>query len=230
MCTTGQPTIVGRHGAFAEQVRSHWVWAVPIPDGMDPADAGPLLCGGVTVFAPIMDHVQPTDRVGVFGIDGLGHMAVMFLSEWGCDVTTFTSSPAKMEAARSFGATRTASSVDAAELKKLARTFDLLLITANVSLDWNDIIAMLKPNGRLHIVGAILEPIPVSVFPLLLNNQSVGASPNGNRAQTDKMLRFCAQHGIKPLTEHFPLSEANAAMDHLRSGKAHYRIVLDANL
>lgn len=230
MCTTLQPTIVGRHGAFAQQVRSHWVWAVPIPEGVDAAEAGPLLCGGVTVFAPIMDHVQPTDRVGVFGIGGLGHLAVKFLSKWGCDVTAFTSSPRKIEEAHKLGATRTASSTDKAELKKLARTFDFLLITANVSLDWNDIIGMLKPNGRLHIVGAILEPIPVSVFPLLLNNQSVGASPTGNRAQIDKMLRFCAQHDIKPLTEHFPMSEANAALDHLRSGKAHYRIVLDANL
>ena len=99
-----------------------------------------------------------------------------------------------------------------------------------MSLDWNDIIAMLKPNGKLHIVGAVLEPIPVAVFPLLLGNQSVAASPNGNRAQTARMLRFAAQHGVKPLTEHFPMSEANAAINHLRAGKAHYRIVLDANL
>ncbi|MBC6609080.1 NAD(P)-dependent alcohol dehydrogenase [Hymenobacter sp. BT188] len=230
MCTSGQPTIIGRHGAFAEQVRVHWLWAVPIPEGVDPAEAGPLLCGGATVFAPLLDYVQPTDQVGVLGIGGLGHLAVMFLNAWGCDVTAFTSSPAKMAEARSLGATRVASSTDAAELKKLARTFDFLLVTANVSLDWNDIIAMLKPNGKLHIVGAVLEPIPVAVFPLLLSNQSVGASPNGNRAQTDKMLRFAAQHGIKPLTEHFPMSEANAALDHLRAGKAHYRIVLDMNL
>jgi len=62
-------------------VRSHWVWAVPIPEGVDAAEAGPLLCGGVTVVAPILDHVQPADRVGVFGIGGLGHLAVKFLSK-----------------------------------------------------------------------------------------------------------------------------------------------------
>jgi len=88
---------------------------------------------------------------------------------------------------------------------------------------------MPKPNGRLHLVGAVLEPIPGSVFPLLLNNQPIGASPTGNRAQIDKMLRFCAQHDSKLLNEHFPMSEANAAVDHLRAGKAHYHIVLDMN-
>ncbi|WP_426491901.1 NADPH-dependent aldehyde reductase Ahr [Hymenobacter sp. 102] len=230
LCSTVQPTIVGHHGAFAQQVRSHWVWAVPIPEGVDAASAGPLLCGGITVFSPLLDQqVLPTHKVGVFGIGGLGHMAIKFMSAWGCDVTAFTSSAAKHEEARALGAHHAASSTNAEELKALAGTFDFLVITANVPLDWNDIIALLKPTGKLHFVGAVLEPVPVHVMALVLGKKSLAGSPTGSRRQIDEMLRFAARHQIAPVVEHFPMSQVNAAMDHLRAGKAHYRIVLDAD-
>ncbi|MBS1661658.1 MAG: NAD(P)-dependent alcohol dehydrogenase [Bacteroidetes bacterium] len=231
LCTTVQPTIVGHHGAFATQIRSHWVWAVPIPDGVDPASAGPLLCGGITVFSPLLDgQVLPTHKVGVFGIGGLGHMAIKFLRAWGCEVTAFTSSSSKYDEARSFGATYTASSTDTEELKKLAGSLDFIMVTANSPLDWNSIISLLKPGGRLHLVGAVLEPIPVHVMSLLIGKKSISASPTGSRNQTDKMLQVAAHHKIAPQVEHFPMSKANEAMAHLKAGKARYRIVLDADL
>src|ERR1035437_7777139 len=88
MCRSLEMTIVGRHGAFATRVRCHWSWATPIPQGVDAAVAGPLLCGGITVFNPLVQHnVRPTNRVGVIGIGGLGHLALQFLNKWGCDVT-----------------------------------------------------------------------------------------------------------------------------------------------
>lgn len=230
LCQTVQPTIVGHHGAFAQQVRSHWVWAVPIPEGVDPSSAGPLLCGGITVFAPLLDQtVLPTHKVGVFGIGGLGHMAIKFLKAWGCEVTAFTSSPKKHEEARSFGATHTASSTDTNEIKALAGKFDFIVISANVSLEWDPIIALLRPGGKLHLVGAVLEPIPVQAMSLILGKKAVSGSPTGNRSQLDTMLQFAAHHKIAPKVEHFPMSKVNEAMDHLRAGKASYRIVLDAD-
>jgi alcohol/geraniol dehydrogenase (NADP+) len=231
MCTnSGKATIVNNHGAFAQQVRSHWVWAVPIPDGVDAAAAGPLLCGGITVFAPLLDgNVLPTHKVGVFGIGGLGHMAVKFLKAWGCEVTAFTSNSSKFEEARSLGATHTASSTDPAELKKLAGSLDFIVVTANASLDWDSIISLLKHGGKLHIVGAVLEPIPVHAMALIMGKKSVSGSPAGNRSQTDQMLRFAAQHNIAPQVEYFPMSKVNEAMEHLKTGKARYRIVLNAD-
>lgn len=227
LCTTGKATIVGHHGAFAQQVRTHWVWAVPIPEGVDAAAAGPLLCGGITVFAPLLNgHILPTHKTGVFGIGGLGHMAIKFLRAWGCEVTAFTSSSSKFEEARSFGATHTASSTDTEALKKLAGSLDFIMITANASLDWDSIIALLKPGGKLHFVGAVLEPIPVHVMPLLSGKKSIAASPSGSRIQTDQMLRFAAHHKISPQVEYFPMSKVNEAMHHLEAGKARYRIVL----
>lgn len=230
LCKSVQPTIVGHHGAFAQQVRSHWVWAVPIPEGVDPSSAGPLLCGGITVFSPLLDQViLPTHKVGVLGIGGLGHMAIKFLKAWGCEVTAFTSSSRKYEEARSFGATHTASSTNTEEMQSLAGTFDFIVVTANVSLDWNVIISLLKPGGKLHIVGAVLEPIPVQAMSLILGKSSISGSPTGSRPQIDKMLQFAGHHKVAPKVEHFPMSKANEALDHLRAGKASYRIVLDAD-
>lgn len=231
LCTNtgGKATIVGNHGAFAQQVRSHWVWAIPIPEGVDAAAAGPLLCGGITVFAPMLENVLPTHKVGVFGIGGLGHMAIKFLKAWGCEVTAFTSSSSKFEEARSLGATHIASSTDSAELKKLAGSLDFIIVTANATLDWDSIISLLKHGGKLHVVGAVLEPIPVQAFALIVGKKSVSGSPTGSRTQMDQMLRFAAQHNIAPQVEHFPMSKANEAMEHLKSGKARYRIVLNAD-
>jgi uncharacterized zinc-type alcohol dehydrogenase-like protein len=120
------------------------------------------------------------------------------------------------------------SSRDTAAIKALAGTFDLILDTVNVTLDWNALLAALAPGGRLHVVGAALEPIPIPAFSLISGQKSVSGSPTGSRGSIDAMLAFAARHRIAPQTEHFPMSRVNDAMDHLRAGKARYRIVLDA--
>ncbi len=227
LCGNAEQIIVGRHGGFSDRVRANWEWAVKLPDALDPASAGPLFCGGITVFGPIADFgVKPTDRVGVVGIGGLGHLALQFLNKWGCEVTAFTSSAAKGDDARKLGAHHVVSSRDSAALKKIAGSLDFILVTANVTLDWNAYLAALAPDGRLHFVGAVLEPVPVPAFALIGGRKSVSGSPLGSPATVATMLEFCARHGIAPVTETFPMSEVNAALDHLRAGKARHRIVL----
>ncbi|MFO0848638.1 MAG: NAD(P)-dependent alcohol dehydrogenase [Gemmataceae bacterium] len=228
LCSTAQATIVGHHGGFADRVRSHWAWAVPVPDGLDASTAGPLLCGGITVFNPLMAFgVSPTARAGVVGIGGLGHMALKFLRAWGCEVTAFTSSPAKTDEAKALGAHRVVSSRDAGAMRGIAGTLDLVLVTVNVPLDWEAVIGTLAPHGRLHVVGAVLEPIPVRAFDLILGQRSVSGSPTGSPTDIATMLDFAARHRVLPQVEHFPLARVNDALAHLRAGKARYRIVLD---
>jgi uncharacterized zinc-type alcohol dehydrogenase-like protein len=229
LCASAQPTIVGHRGGFATHVRCHWAWAVPLPSEAGFADAGPLLCGGITVFNPLVHFAKPTSHVGVVGIGGLGHMAVKFAKAYGCDVTAFTSSESKFDEARGFGAQHVVASRDSAAIKKLAGTIDLLIVTVNVPLDWGALIGSLAPNGRMHVVGAVTEPIPVAIFPLIVAQRCISASPTGSPVEIGAMLEFAARHRVLPQTEHFPMSRINEAIQRLESGKARYRIVLDAD-
>jgi alcohol/geraniol dehydrogenase (NADP+) len=228
LCAQNVPTIVGRYGGFADRVRAQWPWVVPIPEGLSAANAGPLLCGGVTVFGPLKAFgVRPTDRVGVVGIGGLGHLALKFANAWGCEVTAFTSTDSKTGEARGFGAHRVVNSRNPEEIKKLAGSLDLLLVTVNVPLDWGAMLATLRPKGRLHFVGAVPEPIPINAFDIIMTQRSVSGSPNGSPLTTAQMLDFAARHNILPETQHFPIAKVNDAIQHLLDGKARYRVVLD---
>lgn len=226
LCAGAESMIIGRHGGFADKVRANWEWAIKLPAALDPASSGPLFCGGITVFAPIADlGVKPTDRVGVVGIGGLGHLALQFLNAWGCEVTAFTSSPSKAAEAKKLGAHHVVDSTGDG-LKAIAGTLDFILVTANAALDWGAYIAALAPDGRLHFVGAVLEPVPVAAFSLIGGRKSVSGSPLGSPATVATMLDFCARHAIAPVTETFAMDDVNAALDHLRAGKARHRIVL----
>jgi len=230
LCPSREQTIIGRHGGFADRVRCKGEWAIALPEGLDVRKAGPLFCGGITVFNPIVQFgVKPTDHAGVIGIGGLGHLAVQFLSKWGCEVTAFTSSESKREEALRLGAHRVVSSRDAAQLQKVAGSLDFIISTVDADLDWAGYLEALAPKGRLHSVGAVPSPIPVPAFAVIVGQKSISGSPVGSVATTRKMLEFCARHGIEPVTEHFPMSRANEAMRHLASGKARYRVVLDAD-
>lgn len=229
LCAEAQPTIVGHYGGFANHVRSHWTWTIPIPDNLNYVESGPLLCGGITVFNPLALYARPTDRVGIVGIGGLGHMAVKFAAAFGCEVTAFTSSENKFDEARGFGAHHVVSSRDSSAIQRHANQFDLLIVTVNVPLDWEALMASLAPNGRMHIVGAVMEPIPVTAFPLIMGQKSVSGSPTGSPMDMATMLEFAARHNITPQTEHMPMSDINKAFQRLEAGKARYRIVLDAD-
>jgi uncharacterized zinc-type alcohol dehydrogenase-like protein len=230
LCPTAEGVIVGRHGGFANKVRAHEGWVTPLPEGINVATAGPLFCGGITVFNPIIqNNIRPTDHVGVVGIGGLGHMALRFLKAWGCEVTAFSTSPDKEAEARELGAHHFVNSRDSDALANLANSFDMILVAVNVELDWDGYISTLRPQGKLHIVGAA-PSVSAAVFPLILGQKSIGGSPLGSPAMTATMLEFSARHGIEPVTETFPMSEVNDALEKLRSGKPRYRLVLENDL
>ena len=227
LCASGVGTIVGRHGGFADRVRAQAAAVVPLPDGVDMESAGPLFCGGITVFNPMVQFgVSPTDRVGVIGIGGLGHIALQFLNAWGCEVTAFTSSEDKKREALELGAHHTINSRDPEEIEAAAGRFAMIISTVNVKLDWNAYVATLQPKGRLHFVGATMEPLDLGVFPLLMAQRSVSGSPVGSPATIATMLDFAARHSVKPVIETFRFDQVNEALARLRSGKARYRIVL----
>ena len=230
LCSSAQPTIMGRHGGFAEFVQASQTSVIAIPNGLEVNSAGPMFCGGITVFNPLVQFdIKPTSKVAVIGIGGLGHLALQFLNAWGCEVTAFTSSDNKADEAKAMGAHSVINSRDAKQIEAANGQFDLIISTVNVKLDWNLYLSTLQPKGRLHFVGATLEPLDIGVFGLIGGQKSVSGSPVGSPDTIKTMLDFANQHNIKPMVQEYPMSQINEAIAHLESGKARYRIVLKAD-
>jgi len=226
LCAQERALIINHHGGWGESVRTQWKFAVPIPDALDSADAGPLMYAGATVFTPMVEFgVKPWMRTAVVGIGGLGHLAVQFLAGFGCEVTAISSTHAKDDQARKLGATRFIASRGNDELKKAARSFDFIISTVDADLPWSDFVTALRPQGRLVFVGVPTSPVQLSVFGLIAEKSISGASC-GSPTDTARMLDFAARKGIKPVTEQFAMNDVNQALDHVRAGKARFRAVL----
>ena len=216
LCLGVEGTITHQSGGFAERVRCHWAWAVPIPQNLPAEKCGPLLCGGITVFNPLVQHsLSPTARVAVVGVGGLGHMALKFLNAWGCEVTAISRSRSKENNARSYGAHEFFATSEDPALEALVGKFDFILNTTNVMLPWDAYVAALGPKGVLHTVGAAPK-VDAAVFPMLVGQKSLSASPLGSIATTAKMLEFCGRHHIVPETEVFPMSDINDAFKRVK--------------
>lgn len=231
LCTgEKKATIVGHAGGFADKIRAGWQWAIPLPDDLDPESAGPLLCGGITVFDPLLKHqIQARHHVGVIGIGGLGHMAIKLLKAWGCEITAFTSNLDKSDELKAMGADHIVNSRDADALKAQHGKFDLILSTVNVTLDWKRYLNALAPNGTIHLLGIPLEPIATPATALISGAKSITGSPTGSPEALRTLLKFAARKNIAPQIELYPMSQVNDAIERLESGNVRYRVVLKAD-
>ena len=227
LCATASGTMISRHGGFADKVRADANSVVVIPAGIDLESAGPLFCGGITVFNPLVQYnISPTAKVGVIGIGGLGHLALQFLNAWGCEVTAFTSSEAKKEEALRLGAHHVLDTHNDIAVEAAAGKFDLILSTVNVKLNWDLYLSTITPKGRLHYLGATLDSLDINVFSLLMQQRTVSGSIVGSPDTIAKMLEFAKLHNIKPQVEVFKMEDVNTALEKLRNGNVKYRLVL----
>lgn len=227
LCLSNIPTVLGPHGGFADLVRAQSEWVFPLPDALDPAMAGPLMCGGITVFSPLLEFdIKPIHRVGVIGIGGLGHLALQFLHAWGCEITAFSHNDEKKADALKFGAHHFVNSSDCNVLSKYVNTFDFILSTVYVPLDWNAFITTLRPKGKLIFVGVVLEPANLGIFPIGMGEKIISGSNTGSPHTMATMLNFAARHNISPKTETFKMTQVNEAIVKLKQGKVRYRAVL----
>ena len=226
LCLKQEPTCVGHFGGFAKSIVTDSRLAFPIPEALASENAAPLLCGGATTFSPFLQHnITGLDRVGVIGVGGLGHLAIQFAHARGCEVTAFSSSPSKEAEAKKLGANHFISNAD--DLKQAANSIDFLICTSSSQMDWPAYLALLRPKGKLCLLGVPKDGvITLPIFGLIDGRKTVCGSNIGSAPAIREMLRFAAQHGIVAQTELFPMSEANVALEKLAKGEIHYRAVL----
>jgi uncharacterized zinc-type alcohol dehydrogenase-like protein len=231
LCPKRDDTVLrGDRGAFASSLRvSDWRFAYPLPDAIELQDAGPLLCAGVTVFAPFLRHgVTPVDHVGIVGIGGLGHLAIQFARAWGCEVTAISTSPGKRDRALELGADHFIATRDSDELARAAGTFDFILSTVSADLPWDDYLSALKPQRTLSVVGVPQNAMQLNPISLLLSEKKISGGVPASRQETMQMLDFAARTGVRPMVETFPMPDINQAIARVRSGDVRFRAVVAA--
>lgn len=227
LCAASQGTCVHRNGGYADAVRVNARFAIPIPEKLESENAAPLLCGGITVYNPLRTHgVNPSSRVGVVGIGGLGHLAVQFANAFGAEVTAFSSSASKEDEALELGAHSFVNTRETKTLKALAGSFDFILSTVNADQDWSAYIAALRPAGTFCFVGVPDKPATLPIFPLIAGMKSVTGSPIGSPLMLREMLDVAARHGIQARTERFAMAKVNDAIARVKKNQVRYRAVL----
>lgn len=205
-------------------------FVIEIPDVIDLAHAGPLLCAGITVYSPLrrwsMTHGK---KVGVVGLGGLGHMAVQIATAMGAEVTVLTTSPGKVDDARRFGAKTVIVNDRGADLTKHARSLDFILDTVPYQHDLERLFPLMKMDATLCMVGVgrVTEPHQIGPFSLLRSRNSFSSSQIGGIRETQELVGFCARHGIRPEIAKIPMSGIDAAWDKVVDKQARYRFVVD---
>jgi len=227
LCALAEPTCVRRHGGYAQAVRVNARFAIPIPDAISSEGAAPLLCGGITVYNPLRSHgINPSSRVGIVGIGGLGHIALQFARVFGAEVTAFSTSKAKEGEARALGAHHFVNTRESKEMRGVLSKFDFILTTANADQDWNLYIQLLRPTGTLCFVGVPPSPVSVQAFPLVSGIRTITGSPIGSPHMLREMMDVAARHGVKAQAESFPMAKVNEAIARVKKNKVRYRAVL----
>ncbi|EEB07845.1 NADP-dependent alcohol dehydrogenase [Schizosaccharomyces japonicus yFS275] len=219
-------------GGYANYTRVPAHFVIPIPSGIDLADAAPFMCAGVTTYTPLrQNNIGPGSRVGVIGIGGLGHFAIMFAKALGAEVTAISRSRKKETDARQLGATKYIASAEDGWKERFKRYFDVIICTVDSSgFSINDYLFMLKARiGKFVYLGAPDSDISVSLHPFIGNNISLTSNLIGSPSEIQEMFELVREKQLKPIIEVRKLSEVNQALKDMEAGKAHFRYVLDVS-
>lgn len=200
-----------------------------MPESLDPAEAAPLMCAGITTFNTLRHSgALPSDLVAIQGIGGLGHLAVQFAKKFGYRVAAISRGADNAALAQKLGADLyidSAATDAAAELQKLggART---ILATAPSGKSMSALVGGLGANGTLVVVGASTEPIEVSPLQLIMGKKQIRGWASGIPTDSEDTLRFAEMNGVRPMIEKYPLAQAGDGYARMMSGKAVFRVVL----
>jgi uncharacterized zinc-type alcohol dehydrogenase-like protein len=215
-------------GGYSKSVVVDQHFVLAVPSNLDPAGAAPLLCAGITTYSPLRRAgITSGMKVGVVGLGGLGHMGVKFAKAFGAHVAVFTTSPKKKEDALRLGASEVIVSTNAEAMARHAGTFDFILDTVSADHDLNAYMSLLKVEGRMTLVGAPSNPLPVAAFSLIVGNRSLAGSNIGGIQETQEMLDFCGKHNITADVEVVSADRINDAYERLLKSDVKYRFSID---
>ena len=222
---TGRPT----QGGYSTGIVVNEKFVLRVPENLDPAGVAPLLCAGITTWSPLRQwKAGPGSRVGVVGIGGLGHMAVKLAAALGAHVVVLTTSPSKAEDARRLGAHEVVVSRDAAAMKALRNSLDLIIDTVGTPHDIDAEMQLLRLDGTLVLLGGSPQPHPApGAFTFIMKRRRLAGSLIGGIAETQEMLDFCGQHGITADIELIKADAVNEAYERMLKSDVKYRFVID---
>jgi alcohol dehydrogenase/propanol-preferring alcohol dehydrogenase len=216
-------------GGYADYVVVRASALAALPEGLSPAEAGPLLCAGITTFNALRTSgARGGDRVAILGVGGLGHLAVQYASRFGFDTVAVARGTDKRDLALQLGAHDYIDSTagDPAEALQALGGADVILSTITNAEAMGAVFGGLRPDGKLMIVGAAMEPLPVPAAMLIGGDKVIEGHASGTAVDSEDTLAFSAKFGVKPMIEEVPLEQAGAAFDKMMSGEARFRMVL----
>lgn len=218
-------------GGWAESVIVPADALARIPEGLDPFDAAPMGCAGVTTFNAVrVADVPAGGRVAVFGIGGLGHLAVQFAARMGYEVVAISRGTEREELARSMGAQHYINSADrapGAALQKLGGV-DLIISTAATTKPVSELIEGLRVGGKLMLLGVDDGVVEVPVAQVVMKSLTVTGHLTGSPRDIEETMQFALLNNVRPLIERMPIEQAERAVAELAAGTPRFRIVLDA--
>ncbi|KAH6887748.1 chaperonin 10-like protein [Thelonectria olida] len=228
MCDQKAVNGVTIDGGFAEYALLRAEAVVRVPKEIDPADAAPLLCAGVTVFNGIRKlNIEQGAIVAVQGLGGLGHLAVQYANKMGYEVVVLSSGDDKAQFAKELGASHyinTKTKDVAEELMKLGGA-SIIVQTAPSPKAISPLVAGLACGGKLLSLAPV-GPVPIDTVALVSKGASVHGWPSGHALDSEEAIRFAMVHDVKCMVERFPLSQVQEAVDGLIAGKPRFRNVL----
>jgi len=216
------------YGGYSERVVVDEKYTLRVPANLDPAAAAPLLCAGITTWSPLKHwNAGPGKKVGIVGLGGLGHMGVKFARALGAHTVLFTTSPSKVADGLRLGAHEVVISKDEAEMAKHANSFDLIIDTVSADHSLDALMALIKLDGTMCMVGVPPSPQQIAAFSLILPRRNLAGSCIGGIAETQEMLDFCGKHNIVCDIEKIRMDEINTAYERMLKSDVKYRFVID---
>ncbi|MFL6273954.1 MAG: alcohol dehydrogenase catalytic domain-containing protein [Blastocatellia bacterium] len=214
-------------GGYAEFIKAKASHAIRVPEALNSAEVAPLFCAGVTVYRAVKRaHISEGERLAVFGIGGLGHLAVQIARHFGAQIIAVDVSEDKLELARSFGAEMTinAATEDAVKALRKLGGVQAAVVTSGAKAAYDAAFYAVRPGGRLVVVGMPAEPL---TFPAIMMREiTITSAATGTRQDLAEVLQLAAEGKLRCLIETQPLEAINDIFDAMRAGKITGRIVL----